>query len=651
MNIKALNYIDINSSRVKNLFTKNSIGIGFALLLAAPLTHSAEISLNNADFTLGPPEVPGWSQDGPSNDSGVADTEGRWSAELAYNSGAVYQTTTRLMTAGNIFNLTFNAKIAGDSDQITARLFRLDPGNVRTTLATLTSPITGAWEPYTLNYTAVAADAGLPIGIEFSNSSAAGWASFDEFALAVDSVEVPLINPEFSANNDGSADNGEGFDQGGTGDIPGWSQLGASNGSGLAERDGLRIVALSYNGPDVYQTTAYAIAGGDKFTLTFNSKEVGGGSNQLTVRLYRLDPGNVRTTLAALTSPITGSWTQYSLTYTAMPADAGLPIGIEFSNSSAVGLAGFDDFVLNFAFSALAIPLINPEFSANNDGSADGLGFDHGGTEEVPGWFQDGDSNDSGVAPTDGRWSAELAFNSGAVYQTTARLMKVGEEFRSSFNAKNSWLSNQITARLYRLDPGNVRTTLAELTSPVTDSWIQYNLTYTAVAADAGLPIGIEFKNSSADGWASFDEFTIYVLSSALTYANWIGEFNVGLMIGLNDDPDKDGVPNGLENLFGTTPSGFSSGLNQVSGNVSTLVFQHSLSNSPVNDLTGSYQWSTNLTNWNSSGASQEATTVTITSTILNDTMAPANDLVEVSATVSTGSAPKLFVRYKATQP
>ena len=570
--------------------------MGLAFLLGMSVSHSVEVPLLNSSFTVGSPDVPGWSEEGDANDSGVADTGGRWSAELSHNGPLVFQSTAHLMSAGQEYTLAFNAKDAFASNEITVRLYRLDPGNVRTTLTTLITPINGAWAPFSLSYTALATDAGFRIGIEFDNSSANGWASFDEFTLSAGVNAIPLINPDFSANNDGTADNGLGFDQGGIGDIPNWSQVGNSNGSGLAERDGRRTAALSFNGPLVHQTTVHQISAGDSFTLTFDAKGAG-GANAVRVSLYRLDQGNIRTRLANLTAPVTDSWTSSTLTYTAVSAVAGRPIGLEFSNSSAAGVASFDDFALGVVplRPPVAIALINADFSANSDGSADnGAGFDQEGAAAVPGWSQEGDANDSGVADTGGRWSAELSHNGPVVYQTTAKLMTAGDRYKLSFNSRDAGGSNQITASLYRLDPGDLRTILATLVAPVRGPWAAYALGYTAVAADAGLPIGIQFDNSSSSGWASFDEFALEFTSDApaSTFAAWISGFAVGALNGLNDDPDKDGLPNGIENLLGSSPAAFNPGLSLVPGVGSSVVFQHSRSNTPAGDLVGSYEWS-----------------------------------------------------------
>ena len=138
---------------------------------------------------------------------------------------------------------------------------------------------------------------------------------------------------------------------------------------------------------------------------------------------------------------------------------------------------------------------------------------------------------------------------------------------------------------------------------------------------------------------------------TAPTYSNWLTSYSLGGLTALNDDPDSDGNPNGIENIFGTAPNAPTTGLTQVSATATTLVFRHSRSNSPASDLTASYEWSKDLVSWQNSAANHNGTTVTLATAIITDTSAPANDLVEVTATVSGSAASKIFVRLKVSKP
>ena len=136
--------------------------------------------------------------------------------------------------------------------------------------------------------------------------------------------------------------------------------------------------------------------------------------------------------------------------------------------------------------------------------------------------------------------------------------------------------------------------------------------------------------------------------SAAPMYADWINGFSVGGLTEVNDDFDRDGLGNAVENLMGTAPDAFNAGLTPSSGGAGTITFRHTRSAAPATDLTGTYEWSADLTTWQGSGAAAGGTTVTFAAPVIVTAGTP--DLVEVTATVTGTPAPRIFVRFKATQ-
>ena len=134
-------------------------------------------------------------------------------------------------------------------------------------------------------------------------------------------------------------------------------------------------------------------------------------------------------------------------------------------------------------------------------------------------------------------------------------------------------------------------------------------------------------------------------------FANWISNPAFGLAVAdqdLGDDPDGDGIGNGVENLFGTNPGAFTQGLLVGIKSGNTFTFTHPKNASPASDLTASYTWSKDLASFLASGATDGAGT-TVAFTTQADTPSPG--ITTVTATVTGTDASKLFVRVNVTQP
>jgi autotransporter-associated beta strand protein len=134
------------------------------------------------------------------------------------------------------------------------------------------------------------------------------------------------------------------------------------------------------------------------------------------------------------------------------------------------------------------------------------------------------------------------------------------------------------------------------------------------------------------------------------TFASWISNPSFGLAAAdqdLTDDPDGDGIDNGVENFFGTHPATFSQGLMVGTKNGNSFTFTHPQNATPAYDLTASYRWSADLTTFHLGGASSSGTTVTFTT----EPNTPTPGFTRVTAT-ATGTIPtRLFVDVRVTGP
>jgi methionine-rich copper-binding protein CopC len=132
-------------------------------------------------------------------------------------------------------------------------------------------------------------------------------------------------------------------------------------------------------------------------------------------------------------------------------------------------------------------------------------------------------------------------------------------------------------------------------------------------------------------------------------FADWIATFSgLGGLTAVGDDPDGDGIDNGVENFFGTHPGTFSQGLLVGIKSGNTFTFTHPQNASPASDLSASYSWSKDLASFLASGATDGAGTTVAFTTQANT---PSLGITTVTATVTGTAAGKLFVRVNVTQP
>lgn len=137
------------------------------------------------------------------------------------------------------------------------------------------------------------------------------------------------------------------------------------------------------------------------------------------------------------------------------------------------------------------------------------------------------------------------------------------------------------------------------------------------------------------------------ILPDTQNYAGWIAGFAVAGATGFEMDADGDGLNNGLEAFMGTDPSvPTPGGLTPVSSNGTVTTFTHPQANPALDDVTGSYEWSPDLTTWYAGdgvAGPGGGPTVNI------PTVTPVNGIATVTATASQPMQ-RIFIRLKAGQ-
>ena len=131
-------------------------------------------------------------------------------------------------------------------------------------------------------------------------------------------------------------------------------------------------------------------------------------------------------------------------------------------------------------------------------------------------------------------------------------------------------------------------------------------------------------------------------------YDSWIGDPALGIAPanrGFNFDLDNDSLSNGVEAWFGTDPRASNPGLVELATNGLTTTFRHPRNALAPADLTGSYEWSTDMVTWyvgnGIAGPPGGAKVNIVASSAQNTTTVTAS---------SSESLLRLFLRAKATQ-
>jgi arylsulfatase A-like enzyme len=131
-------------------------------------------------------------------------------------------------------------------------------------------------------------------------------------------------------------------------------------------------------------------------------------------------------------------------------------------------------------------------------------------------------------------------------------------------------------------------------------------------------------------------------------YDSWIGDPALGIAPanrGFDLDFDNDGLSNGVEAWFGTDPRAFNPGLVELATNGLITTFRHPRNSLAPANLTGSYEWSTDMATWyagNGIAGPPGGPTVNIVAS-------PEQNATTVTST-SSQALPRLFLRARATQ-
>jgi len=173
-----------------------------------------------------------------------------------------------------------------------------------------------------------------------------------------------------------------------------------------------------------------------------------------------------------------------------------------------------------------------------------------------------------------------------------------------------------------------------------------------AEVADSGTR-DISFTADGAGNAVVAAAFSAPAPTGGITFADWIGDPAFGLAPedqGFGDDPDNDGIANGLENYFGTHPGVASQGL--VAGAVhsagNAFSFSHPINLDPDENLSAAYVWSSDLIDFHGDGAANTAGTTSVS--FSQPTIEGA--LGTVTATITGPVIPnRLFIRVEVTQP